>query len=151
VALTLPDAGVHPPFAHATTAGARRTLGVDLFAGGRFTPLPLPTQEPVARVDGYAVRLRERNGGPLTFTVSRGGRRVADLQPYLGARGHRVSRRAGDHAYGHVHPIATSALPGSIAFAEDPPPAPGAYRLFLQFRHAGRVHTAAFTRELLAP
>ena len=27
-------------------------------------------------------------------------------------------------------------------------PTPGSYRLFLQFKHAGEVHTAAFTREV---
>ena len=151
VALTLPDAGVYHAFADFTTDGTRHTLGVDLFAGGRFEPLALPAQEQIARVDGYAVTLRERNGGPLTFTVSRGGRRVEDLQPYLGARGHLVSLRAGDLAYGHVHPLATSVQPGVIAFEEEPRPQAGRYRLFLQFRHGGRVHTAAFTRELPAP
>ena len=27
-------------------------------------------------------------------------------------------------------------------------PTEGRYRLFLQFKHAGKVHTAAFTREV---
>ena len=67
---------------------------------------------------------------------------ISDLQPYLGARGHLVMLRAGDLAYQHVHPLGDA-----LAFdAGDA--APGTYRLFLQFRHAGRVHTAAFTHEV---
>ena len=142
--LTLPDAGVYHAFADFQTGGERRTLGVDLFAGGQFTPLPLPPATATARVDGYDVRLRPHGTGDhpeLRFTVHRDGAPVDDLQPYLGARGHLVMLRAGDLAYEHVHPLATDAL----AFATDSL-APGRYRLFLQFRHADRVHTAAFTR-----
>ena len=49
--------------------------------------------------------------------------------------------RAGDLRYEHVHPVNGSEL----AFATRV--AAGTYRLFLQFRHDGRVHTAAFTYE----
>jgi hypothetical protein len=140
VALTLPDAGVYHAFADFTTAGERRTLGVDLFAGGRFAPLPLPPPSTTARVDGYDVALRD-DGGTLRFAVGRGGRLRGDLQPYLGARGHLVMLRAGDLAYAHVHPLNRDELAFATGDLE-----PGRYRLFLQFRHAGRVHTAAFTR-----
>ena len=143
--LTLPDAGVYQAFADFQTGGERHTLGVDLFAGGRFAPLALPAEATTAGVDGYDVRLDDRHGGAdhreLRFTVSRDGAPVTDLQPYLGSRGHLVMLRAGDLAYAHVHPLA----PDRLAFATDDL-APGRYRLFLQFRHAGRVHTAAFTR-----
>ena len=143
--LTLPDAGVYQAFADFQTGGERHTLGVDLFAGGRFAPLALPAEATTAGVDGYDVRLDDRHGGAdhreLRFTVSRDGAPVTDLQPYLGSRGHLVMLRAGDLAYAHVHPLA----PDQLAFATDDL-APGRYRLFLQFRHAGRVHTAAFTR-----
>ncbi len=151
VALTLPAAGVYHAFADFATAGERHTLGTDLFAGGRFAPLALPKPAPVARVDGYTVTLRERDANPLSFVVSRGGRPVADLQPYLGARGHLVSLRAGDLSYGHVHPLPGGAQPGAIAFEDEPSPQAGTYRLFLQFRHRDRVHTAAFTREVPVP
>jgi hypothetical protein len=49
--------------------------------------------------------------------------------------------RVGDLAYRHVHPLAE---PG-LAFHTGPRE-PGTYRMFLQFRHRGRVRTAAFTR-----
>ena len=136
---TLPDAGVYHAFADFRSGGARTTLGVDLFAGGRFEPLALPPPSTTAQVDGYDVALRD-DGGRLRFTVGLGGKRRSDLQPYLGARGHLVMLRAGDLAYEHVHPVNADEL----TFATDDL-SPGRYRLFLQFRHADRVHTAAFT------
>ena len=138
--LTLPDAGVYHAFADFQTGGERRALGVDLFAGGRFTPLALPAPSHVATTDGYDVSLRG-DGSRLRFTVGRAGRPLSDLQPYLGARGHLVILRAGDLAYEHVHPV----NPDELVFATDEL-RPGRYRLFLQFRHADRVHTAAFTK-----
>jgi hypothetical protein len=144
VRLTLPDAGVYRAFADFRSAGARHTLGVDLFVAGDFEPLDLPPRSDRARVDGYDVRLASGHAGTLRFEVSRGGRVVSDLEPYLGARGHLVALHAGDLAYGHVHPLAG---PGpEIAFEDVGAGEAGATRLFLQFRHRGRVHTAAFTR-----
>ncbi|MDP1847562.1 MAG: hypothetical protein Q8K79_07210 [Solirubrobacteraceae bacterium] len=143
-ALTLPDAGVYHAFADFQTGGERHTLGVDLFAGGQFTPLPLPAPSNVAATDGYDVSLRD-DGSRLRFAVGRNGRLRTDLQPYLGARGHLVVLRAGDLAYEHVHPVNRDEL----TFATDEL-RPGRYRLFLQFRHADRVHTAAFTK-VVAP
>jgi len=141
--LTLPDAGVYRMFADFRTAGERHTLGTDLFVAGNFRPLDLPAHSNSASVDGYDVRLAEREPGELSFLVRRDGRAVTDLQPYLGARGHLVALRAGDLAYRHVHPIDG---PGpEIAFETGASEA-GRQRLFLQFRHRGRVHTAAFTR-----
>jgi hypothetical protein len=50
-----------------------------------------------------------------------------------------VALRGGDLAYLHVHADEEELL------FEPAFPTPGAYRLFLQFSHAGEVHTAAFT------
>ncbi|MEY2517314.1 MAG: hypothetical protein QOJ89_4672 [bacterium] len=139
--LTLPEAGVYRAFADFSSAGKRRTLGIDLFAAGRFEPLELPPATSVAHVDGYDVTLRQRDASVLSFSVRRRGRAVVDLQPYLGSRGHLVMLRAGDLAYSHVHPLDEPGLSFHSGAGE-----PGSYRLFLQFRHRGRVHTAAFTR-----
>jgi hypothetical protein len=145
--LRLPAAGTYRAFADFQTGGRRSTLGVDLLARGAFAPRPLPAPSPTARVDGYDVHLHEHGMSALSFTVRRGGAPVAGLQPYLGARGHLVVLRAGDLAYAHVHPLPNPGAPGEIAF-ESTMPTPGSYRLFLQFRHGDRVHTAAFTREV---
>lgn len=142
--ITLPDAGVYHAFADFQTGGARHTLGTDLFAAGDFKPLPLPAPAATATTDGYDVALPvTRATGPLRFSVRRGGVLLADLQDYLGAKGHLVMLRAGDLAYEHVHPVSR----GELAFAADGTE-PGTYRLFLQFRHRDRVHTVAFTREV---
>jgi hypothetical protein len=69
------------------------------------------------------------------------------VEPYLGARGHLVALRQGDLAYLHVHPLDKAAAGNAITFATTFPSA-GRYRLFLQFKEAGRVHTAAFTQEV---
>ncbi|MER7541985.1 hypothetical protein ABTW95_03150 [Spirillospora sp. NPDC127506] len=155
VPIELPEPGVYRFFTDIQPDGAARqlTLGTDVFAPGtmRRTPLPKPAQ--VAKVDGYEVKL---TGGltpgkstELTLTVSKGGEPVTDLQPYLEAYGHLVALRQGDLAYLHVHPDgepgdgATKPGPG-ITFSAEAPSA-GAYRLYLDFKHGGKVRTAEFT------
>lgn len=142
--ITLPAPGVYQAYADFQTAGTRHALGVDLFAAGRFKPLALPAPRTSVRSDGYDVALAAgRDAGRLSFTVSRNGAPVTDLQPYLGARGHLVMLRVGDLAYEHVHPLGRNALAFDTADA-----GPGSYRLFLQFRDGDAVHTAAFTHEV---
>jgi len=137
--LTLPEAGVYRAFADFRIDGEQHTLGVDLFAPGDFRPLELPPAERIARTDGYGVQLLPRAGSVLYFTIVRGTQTVVP-QPYLGAKGHLVVLREGDLAYRHVHPVARG-LGFDVGDAE-----PGTYRLFLQFRHGDKVHTAAFTQ-----
>jgi hypothetical protein len=154
VPLDLRKGGTYRMFADFKPAGLDRglTLGTDVSVAGPFTPVPLP--EPATRsvVDGYDVTLA---GTPvageeseLTFTVSRNGKPVRDLEPYLGAFGHLVSLRTGDLAYLHTHP-AQEAHAGErggpqVTFATTFPTA-GTYRLFLDYQHGGEVRTASFT------
>lgn len=150
--LTLPSAGVYRAFADFQIDGERHVLGADLFAPGQFRPRPLPAPRPTASSDGYEVALAADAlaagaDSTLAFRVSRDGRPVASLQPYLGARGHLVALREGDLAYLHVHPDEADPAPGEIRFAAEFPSA-GRYRLFLQFKDAGRVHTIAYTLEV---
>ena len=140
--LTLPEAGVYRAFADFKTQDKQHTLGIDLFAPGAFAPQNLPAPSTTAEVDGYEVTLHE-HPGETGFFVRKAGKLVTNLQPYLGARGHLVALREGDLAYQHVHPEAKP--PPEIAFHTGASE-PGSYRLFLQFRHEGRVHTAALTR-----
>ena len=97
-------------------------------------------------VDGLRVQLTEgasRAGAEsrLAFDVTRDGKPVA-VEQYLGAKGHLVALRQGDLAFLHVHPDESS-LRFMAAF-----PTAGRYRLFLQFKTDGRIHTAAFTQEV---
>jgi hypothetical protein len=128
--------------------GRNETLAGDLNVGGSFDPaaLPGPTQT-ASTAGGYEVRMdaaRPQAGraSTLSFAVTRAGRPVT-VQPYLGARGHLVALRASDLAYLHVHPT-EGAGAGPVSFATEFATA-GRHRLFLQFQHAGRVRTAAFT------
>jgi hypothetical protein len=138
-----------------TAQGEDLTLGADVEVAGDYTPTALPEPAAVADVDvdGYTVVLTGDLAvgaeSELTFSVSREGRPVTDLQPYLGAYGHLVALRDGDLGYLHVHPVepddGTTPAPGPhVEFATTAPSA-GTYRLFLDFRHGDAVHTAAFT------
>ncbi|MFF4168792.1 hypothetical protein [Streptomyces sp. NPDC001744] len=146
----LPAPGAYRAFADFKPAapGARAlTLGADLSVPGEYAPKPLPAAAPTASVDGYRVRLGGTldpgKPGGLRFTVTRAGKPVTDLEPYLGAYGHLVALRDGDLAYLHVHPNEGGPGP-DVSFTATAPSA-GAYRLFLDFRHGGEVRTAAFT------
>ena len=148
-----PSPAAAPPTA---THAAAATLGP-----ARADPLAPPTPAPtfelapsrVAEVNGYQVRLDGdlAIGAPaqVFVTVGRGGAPVTDLEPLGNAFGRLDAVRAGDLAPAHVHPDATPPAPTDragpgIAFIVEVPGG-GAYRLVLDFRHAGAVHTAVFT------
>jgi hypothetical protein len=143
-------AGVYRAFADFSVEGEQQTLATDLFvSGGEFEARPFPAPQPLAETDGYEVRLAAGDpvaGEPaeLGFTVSRDGRPVENLGPYLGAKGHLVALREGDLAFLHVHPEEQEVAAEEIEFAATFPTA-GRYRLYLQFKHDGTVHTAEFT------
>ncbi|MCP9988881.1 hypothetical protein LUX01_21720 [Streptomyces sudanensis] len=152
----LPAAGDYRVFADFTPAGrgARPlTLGADLAVAGPYRPRELPPQKATAEVDGYTVTLdgtlAAGKATGLTLRVAKDGRPVTDLEPYLGAYGHLVALRAGDLAYLHVHPGGEpgdgTTRPGPAVSFTATAPTPGAYRLFLDFKHRGTVRTAAFT------
>jgi hypothetical protein len=153
VTLTIEHPGSYRAFADFTpTGGESTTLGIDLAAPGNFQPV---TYRPstVAEVDGYQVSLDgdlvPGQSSEVTLTVSKDGRPVTDLEPYLGAFGHLVALRGGDLAYLHVHPEGepgdgvTKPGPAVSFFAQVP--TEGNYRLFLDFKHDGVVRTAEFT------
>lgn len=154
VELTLARAGAHRAYADFEAAGADPlTLGVELIAAGEPVARPLATATRDVVVDGYEVHLDAQPAaagadGELHFRVARHGAAVHDLEPYLGAFGHVVAIRASDLAYLHVHPTDDSS-PAEVVFAVHAP-SPGAYRLFLDFKHEGAVRTAAFTLDVPA-
>jgi hypothetical protein len=144
-------AGTYRVFADFVPAGhdGGLTLGADLQVAGAFAPQPLAAAARTATVDGYTVTLggdlRPGTSSKLTLTVSRDGKPVTDLQPYLGAYGHLVALRAGDLAYLHVHPDGAPGNAGpAITFYAEVPTA-GDYRLYLDFQHGGTVRTTEFT------
>jgi len=151
--LRIDDAGSYRVFADFARDGRATTLAADLRVDGPADLRPLPAPAAVARADGYEVRLdagavRAGADARLRFSITRDGHPV-HVQPYLGADGHLVALRDGDLAFLHVHPDdhGGAGHDDAIGFAA-PFPTAGRYRLFLQFRHEGRVHTAAFTQEV---
>ncbi|WP_189547533.1 hypothetical protein [Streptomyces gelaticus] len=152
----LPEAGGYRVFADFTPAAAgaeNLTLGADLAVSGAYRPAALPAPVATAEVDGYRVtlggELRAGQAGELKPSISRNGRPVTDLEPYLGAYGHLVVLRSGDLAYLHVHP--NEGGPGPVVSFTATAPSAGMYRLFLDFKHEGKVRTAAFTVRVAEP
>jgi len=152
--ITLEEAGSYRVFADFTRESTPETLASDLNVDGAADYRRLPRAETVAGAGGgYRVTLADvsvtaGNETNLSFTVTRHGKPAA-LARYLGAGGHLVALREGDLAFLHVHPT-TERAPAAgepIEFATRFPSA-GSYRLFLQFRVGGEVHTAAFTQEV---
>ncbi|MEU5434955.1 hypothetical protein AB0G73_16490 [Streptomyces sp. NPDC020719] len=113
------------------------------------TPLPAPAA--TTRVDGYTVTVKgELMAGmahPLTVSIAKDGKPVTDLQPYLETYAHLTSFHEGDAAFAHLHP--TTKVTGdnggpALSFHAELPTS-GNWRLFLQFRTGGKLHTAALT------
>ena len=128
------------------------TLGSDLAVPGSYRPGTPTGQTRTAQVGGYTVSLAgdltPGREATLTLSVTRDGRPVTDLEPYLGAYGHLVALRAGDLAYLHVHP---DGAPGDGSTPAGPEvvfhtavPSAGSYHLYLDFRHRGTVRTVSF-------
>ncbi|HVE98418.1 MAG TPA: hypothetical protein VNA12_04485 [Mycobacteriales bacterium] len=149
--LTLPGAGSYKVFADFVPAGRETSVVVagEIHAPGAFKPNAPVRPEPSALVDGYAVDLPTvldaHAETPLTFSIKRNDRPVADLAPYLGAYGHLVVLRRSDLAYLHVHPHGDGGTGPDVSFTVETP-GEDDYLLFFEFSHDGAVHTAAFTR-----
>jgi hypothetical protein len=111
-------------------------------ASGRAVPLVL--SQPVI-VPGTATMTSGQHA--LTATVSKDGRPVTDLQPYLDTYAHLTAFHDTDLAFAHLHPHGTvnGNHGGPTLSFETMLPKPGNWRLFLQFQTAGVLHTAAVT------
>jgi hypothetical protein len=134
----------------ATGKGATLTRTVDV--AGTLTPEPATAASTTDTVDGYTVTLAgtlsSSDHSTLIARVSRDGRAVTALEPYLAAYGHLVALREGDLAYLHVHPEGEEPKAGStsgpdIRFMAQAP-TPGRYLLYLDFQVGGVVRTAHF-------
>ncbi len=148
--LTLDEPGSYKVVADFTPAGRDTALALaaDLTVPGSYAPQPLPAASRSAQADAFTVSLdgdlTAGRTSELTFTVSRDGRPVTSLDPYLGAYGHLVVLRAGDAAYLHVHPDESATAGPGVVFGVDVP-ATGDHRLFLDFSVDGVVRTAELT------
>lgn len=148
-----PRAGRYRAIADFVIDGRKYVVGTDLRSPGSAADRPLPAPALHARTGGFDVELQRPavleagEEAQMTFRITRGGRPVTGLQPYLGAYGHLVALHAPDLAYSHVHPDGEDRAAGAITFDVELEE-PGPHRLFLQFQVAGRVHTVAFTQHV---
>ena len=121
-----------------TVAGAAATTG-------------LPAASSSTQVDGYTVTLAgDVMAGmehSLTATITKNGTPVTDLQPYLDTYAHLTAFHQGDMAFAHLHPQGTvnGDHGGPTLTFDAMMAASGDYRLFLQFKTSGVLHTAAIT------
>ncbi|WP_432167927.1 hypothetical protein [Streptomyces sp. bgisy031] len=118
---------------------------------GTGTKTPLPAAAKTAEVDGYTVTV---NGAPMagmahpmTVTITKDGKPVTGLEPYLDTYAHLTAFHEGDTAFAHLHP--TTKVNGDhggpeLSFNAELPTS-GNWRLFLQFQTGGTLHTAALT------
>ncbi|GAB3741273.1 hypothetical protein GCM10027598_71860 [Amycolatopsis oliviviridis] len=131
-------------------------LGVPFAVPGdtSFAPVPAPAGDTVTST-GYRV---ERAGGETRIPLMRAqvlrfairgpdGAPVTAVDPYLGANGHMTGFHTMLLSATHLHPVqqaGVALVDGELTFhslfSER-----GEYRLFLEFSHGGRVHTAAIT------
>ncbi|WP_055588148.1 hypothetical protein [Peterkaempfera griseoplana] len=132
-------------------AGHDLVLSHTVTVPGDHADTPLPAAASTTAVDGYTVRVAgELMAGmahPLTVTITRNGRPVTDLQPYLDSYAHLTAFHEGDQAFAHLHPQVQvtgdhggPTLPFHAELARS-----GNWRLFLQFRTGGTLHTAQLT------
>jgi hypothetical protein len=155
--------------AYPNTNGPQRNFQLfgTLRVAGTYSPKPVPPFAPSVVVDGYRVMLHGRpdlhaiQAAFLTITVTRPDGKPARFTPWYGALAHAIFFRAASLDYFHTHVCApgasgcTSVLGGTkVTGSSSTPgkldvgvlvPAPGTWRLFLQFRADGRVITAPFT------
>ncbi|WP_340538886.1 hypothetical protein [Nocardioides sp. GXZ039] len=128
------------------------TLGTDLNVAGEFEPASPGPERRVADVGPYQVSidgdLVAGAGAELTVSVTKDGRPVTDLEPYLGAYGHLVALRDSDLAYLHVHPDGDpdddATEPGPDVVFHTAVPSSGRYYLYFDFQHGNVVRTASF-------
>jgi hypothetical protein len=153
VPLSLADPGTYRVFADFSHDGEAHLLSADVTAEGQPEYGSLPPASTEAMTDtGYSVALdgsspRAGEETELRFTVTRDGEPV-EVEPYLGADGHLVALREGDLEYLHVHPVVEEGDPAGLIRFGATFPTEAAYRLFLQFKDEGEVHTAEFTTEV---
>jgi hypothetical protein len=99
------------------------------------------------RVDGCDVTISHTPLVPgetsaMTFSLSRHGRPVTDLEPFLGAAGHLVLISQDRASYRHSHPLETR--PGSSVTFQVRFERTGLYKGWAQFQRHGRVLTVPF-------
>lgn len=155
-----PDALVDGTFAltHPLPPGDYMLIGDFLPEGGRLQMVQKAiivggkarAVDPGDQTRGLKVTIQAEDLAPgkrarLTFTVSdsQTGAAVTDLQPYLGAPAHMLMVRGDLGDAIHAHPEEQVASGPTVSF-HPIIPAPGTYKLWIQFQRGEQVSTTAF-------
>ena len=106
---------------------------------------PTPQTDRSAEDQGYratltATAIKTNEPTKLTFTITKNGQAVTQIDPYLGAYGHVVLLRHNDpDDFFHVHPLSeTKPMNGIVEFQTEFP-VKGRYTLYAQFNTGGSV------------
>lgn len=120
--------------------------------GPASTPVPLPAPSNTAVVDGYTVtvggdQLVAGAARKLTVEITKDGRPPLDLQPYLDVYAHLTAFHQGDLAFAQPYSTGMVVVDGKrpVLTYDVTLPAPGNWRLFVQFQSGEQVHTGAVT------
>ena len=162
---TFPHGGRFVLYADITPNGERAQvfrLPVNV-EGAAGIPDPISLSPALAReVGSYHVELFVQPRGlvaereaQLLFRLSRNGRPVTDLQPYIGALGHCVILSEDTQTYLHCHPEQFTPTPpasgGPDVSFHTLFPRPGRYKIWGQFKHGDEVVVADFVVNVEKP
>ena len=158
VKYTFPKGGDYVLFQDYTPTGSGHQLGRQPITvqGAAYAPVKFKNDDMQWEKDGYQATLsfdKALTVGQLLgmkINITKGGQPVTDLANYLGALGHVVVISEDTESYLHVHPNDQADKGPAIGFNTNFEK-PGLYRVFLQFNHAGKIHTGDFTINVKAP
>ena len=146
-----PNGGKYFLFVDFKPSGGAQTLSILEIGvqGQQMAASGEDTNKWISQTDGYKVTLENGNdfktnrAQHLKISVEKEGKKLSesDLQQYLGASAHIVMIGKADKDFLHIHPVSDSRYP---VFAETRVGKAGIYRMWVQFKIDGQVHTADF-------
>ncbi len=155
VKTTIPEAGMYQLYVDIEPNEEKPVvLRVPVTIGGptAIAKTLTPNAELTAADAGYSVKLstngtlKTNEHTSLTFAVTKNGKSVASIDPYLGAYGHVVLLRHTDSDdFFHVHPLTETKPTDGVVKFEAQFPIKGRYTLYAQFNIEGTVRTFPIT------
>lgn len=149
---TFPYSGKYIVFADFKSSSSSGIVNEqEIEVSGNTTAKPgTETNKWVSKVDGYTITLVNGNdfktGRPQYFglTIEKDGKYLSgqDIEQYLGAVAHAIVIGKTEKEFLHLHPTSNEKYPihGETRFENA-----GVYRMWVQFKIDGKVHTADFT------
>lgn len=156
ITATFPNGGKYLLFADFKPSGAYQTLNrqeIEVQGNPSANNEELSNKW-ISKVDGFTVRLSNASDFKtgqtqhLEVSIEKDGKELMekDLQQYLGASAHIVMIYKSDKEFLHIHPVSDSRFP---VFAQTQIEKAGAYRMWVQFKIDGEVHTSDFTIDVI--